>query len=199
MYNPQDYYFKKAKQAWFKARSAFKLEEINDKFHLFTKDTKTVLDIGCSPGSRLQFAYAQTKKFWIKNPKLLWFDIKTTDLNLPWIFTYKQDVTQMDEVRKIIADNKISWFDLIQSDMAPNTIGLKDIDAIRSIDLLTRTLWIYKEFLKPEGKFVIKIFMWPGFEEFVRELKNFFWWKNIKIFKPKASRSESKETYIIKI
>jgi 23S rRNA U2552 (ribose-2'-O)-methylase RlmE/FtsJ len=76
---------------------------------------------------------------------------------------------------------------------------VKDIDAMRSIGLLEETLWMYKELLKPNWKFVIKIFMWPGFEEFLADLRKFFWAKHIKIYKPKACRDASKETYIIKV
>lgn len=72
-----------------------------------------------------------------------------------------QDITQHAAVEKIFKQHKVSKFDLIQSDMAPNTMGLKDFDAMRSIGLLEQTLRIYKEFLKPDGKFVIKIFMGP--------------------------------------
>lgn len=83
--------------------------------------------------------------------------------------------------------------------MAPNTIGVQDVDAMRSVALLEETLRIYKEFLAPEGKFAIKIFMGPGFEEFLADLKKTFGGKNIKVYKPKACRDQSKETYIIKV
>ncbi len=83
--------------------------------------------------------------------------------------------------------------------MAPNTIGLKDIDAMRAIDLLEQTYWIYDELLDENGSFVIKIFMGPWFEEFVAKMKKRFWGKNIKVFKPISCRSQSKETYIIKL
>jgi len=196
MYNPQDHYFKKAKKEWYKARSIFKLEEIDQKFKLIDKKTSTVLDIGCAPGSWLQ--YTATK---IKNPhaKILGFDIKAMEIAIPWVDTYQQDITDQDAIKKIFEEHKIKKFDFIQSDMAPNTIGVQDVDAIRSIALLEETLRIYKEFLAPEGKFAIKIFMGPGFEEFLRDLKKHFWWKKIKVYKPKACRDQSKETYIVKL
>lgn len=199
MYNPQDFYFKKAKQAWYKARSAFKLEEINDKFHLINKSTKTVLDVWCSPGSWMQFTYAQLQKLGVKDFTILWFDLKPVEISLPWVFTYIQDITDHVWVSKIFKKHKLEKLDFIQSDMAPNTMGMKDFDAIRSVWLLEQTLRIYKEFLKPDGKFVIKIFMGPGFDAFVLDLKKIYGGKNIKVYKPKACRSESKETYIIKI
>lgn len=199
MYDPQDYYFRKAKQLWYKARSAFKLDEIDEKFHLIDKKISTVLDIGCAPGSWLQYTYAKLQTIGRKDLQILWLDIKKVEINLPNVFTYVQDMTDHVAVAEILKKHQINKFDFIQSDMAPNTMGIKDIDAIRSIWLLEQTLRIYKEFLKPEGKFVIKIFMWPGFDAFVLDLKKTFGGKNIKIYKPKACRKESKETYIVRV
>lgn len=199
MYDPYDFYFKQAKKEWFKARSVFKLEEIDQKFNLFTKDTKNILDIWCAPGSRMQYAASRCQKNNLRNFKIIWLDLKKVEMNMAWVYHYVQDVTDVDAVNKIFEENKISKFDLIQSDMAPNTIWFKDIDAMRSILLLEQTLRVYKTMLAPNWRFVIKIFMWPGFDEFILDLKKHFWWKNIKTFKPKSCRKESKETYIIKI
>lgn len=199
MYDPQDYYFKKAKEKGYKARSAFKLDEIDQKFHIFDKNIKTVLDIWCSPWSRLQYSETQLKKTQNKGYKLIWFDIKEVTIKIANTNTYVQDITDQENVNKIISDEKIESFDVIISDMAPNTIWVKEVDAIRSIALLEETLWIYDKYLSPNGKFVIKIFMWPWFDQFVWSLKKTYWWKNIKLYKPKACRSASKETYIIKI
>ncbi|MBR7037447.1 hypothetical protein IKI14_06500 [bacterium] len=85
--------------------------------------------------------------------------------------TYVQDITQQDKVNAIFAENNIEQVDFIQSDMAPNTIGDKETDAIRSIGLLEQTLWVYDKYLKPDGKFCTKIFMGPGFDEYVANLK----------------------------
>jgi 23S rRNA (uridine2552-2'-O)-methyltransferase len=199
MYNPYDFYFKKAKKEWYKARSAFKLEEIQQKFFLIKKTTKKILDIGCAPWSWLQFSIAQLKKYWVKNYQVICFDLKSVDLHLPWLKTYVQDVTEKEKVRDILEENKIDKFDFIQSDMAPNTIWLKDIDAMRAIDLLDQTYWLYDELLSDEWSFVIKVFMWPWFDEFVAKMKKRFWWKNIKVFKPLSCRQNSKETYVIKL
>lgn len=70
-----------------------------------------------------------------------------------------QDITEQEKVYSILSQHQLSQFDFIQSDIAPNTIGLKDIDAMRSIDLLEQTYWIYDELLRDDGTFVIKIFM----------------------------------------
>lgn len=232
IYNPYDYYFNKAKKEWYKARSAFKLEEIQHKYKILDKYTKSVLDIGCAPWSWMQHTSGLLSSMNVKDFHIVWFDIQESTVNLPNVHSYIQDITDKEKVEEILKDNGIkpycdsesAWpvskwneefitnnmnsslcsewqggVDFIQSDMAPNTVWHKSIDAIRSIWLLEETLRIYKNYLKPNWKFVIKIFMWPGFEEFLAELKSSFWSKNIKIFKPKASRSTSKETYIIKI
>ena len=184
MYNPYDFYFKKAKKEWYKARSAFKLQEIQDKFWLITKNTRSVLDIGCAPWSWLQYTIGHLKK---------------VELNFPGLSTYVQDITEQEKVYSILSQHQLSQFDFIQSDIAPNTIGLKDIDAMRSIDLLEQTYWMYDELLRDDGTFVIKIFMWPGFDEFVAKIKKRFWAKTIKLFKPQSCRANSKETYIVRV
>ena len=198
-YNPYDFYFKKAKKEWYKARSAFKLEEIQNKFHLIDKNTKTVVDIGCAPGSWMQYTISLLQKMQVKDYQVFGFDLKKVEIQLPWMHTYVQDITEQDKVNAIFAENNIEQVDFIQSDMAPNTIGDKETDAIRSIGLLEQTLRVYDKYLKPDGKFCTKIFMGPWFDEYVANLKKKYGWKNIKVFKPESCRRESKETYVIKI
>lgn len=198
-FNPQDHYFKKAKKEWLVARSAFKLEEIDQKYRIFDANVSTVLDIWCAPGSWLQ--YVEEKLYHSKRsttPILIWFDIKDVKLDLPNTFTYNQDIQDTAKIQEIIATHGIKKFDAIISDMAPNTIWFRDIDAMRSIELLRTTLPIYEQFLKSGGKAVIKIFMGPWFEEFIADFKKTVWSANVKTFKPKAVRKESKEIYIVK-
>ena len=195
MFNPKDFYFKKAKKEWYKARSVFKLEEIDKKYKIFTRNKPVnILDIGCAPWSWLQYE----EKVTHPKSKIVWVDLKPTNLNSPKIKTYIQDATNLEEMEKILRENWIENLNIITSDIAPNTIWLKDIDAIRSIQLIKSTLPIYEKFLKPDWKFVIKVFMWSGFDELVAKLKQKYWWKNIRIFKPKAVRKISKEIYIVK-
>ena len=199
MYNPYDHYFLKAKEQGYKARSAFKLEEIQDKFHLIDKGTKTIIDIGCFPGSRMQYTSNLLTKLGKKDFKIVWFDIKEVEISIPNTTTYKQDVTDHDTVKALLEANNVQQVDFIQSDMAPNTIGTKDVDAMRSFALLEQTLRIYETLLKPNGRFVTKLFMGPWFDEYLLHLKKVFGGKNIKTFKPKSCRKESKEIYVIKV
>jgi 23S rRNA (uridine2552-2'-O)-methyltransferase len=163
MYNPYDFYFKKAKEKGYKARSAFKLEEIQQKFQLITRTTKTVLDIGCAPGSRMQYTVAQLQKLKIREYQVIGFDLKKVDISLPGMYTYVQDITEPEKVDSILTSHQLfdHSIDFIQSDMAPNTIGDKEIDAMRAIALLEETLRIYEKYLKPEGTFCTKVFMGP--------------------------------------
>ncbi len=198
-FNKEDFRFNKAKQEGFLARSAFKLEEIDQKFNIFDKNTKNILDIWCAPWSWIQYTFKKLHDILkLKNFQIIGFDLKYCNLNLENVYTYKQDITILNEVEKILQNHKISKFDVIISDMAPDTIGSNQADAIRSIWLIEETIPIYQKYLKENWKFVIKVFMWPGFEDLYNFLKNKFWWpKKVKIFKPKACRKKSKETYIV--
>ena len=135
----------------------------------------------------------------ISDYKILGVDIQDVNLNLPGVKTYKADIQDVDRIKEILAENKIEKVDLIQSDMAPNTIGVKDVDAMRLFGLLEYVKPILTNILKPEGRFVIKVFMGPGFEQFVKEMKDIFGGKHIKTLKPMSCRKESKEIYVIKI
>lgn len=214
MYNPYDHYFNKAKKTGYKARSAFKLEAIQDKFHIFDATVCTVIDVWCAPGSWLQYAASQLEKNHMISPGLprrrstpprndeyviIGFDLKAVKMSLPHVYTYQQDITDRANVQQILSTHTIEKVDCIISDMAPNTIGVKDIDAIRSFDLLEQWFWMMEELLAPGGKVVVKLFMGPGFDEYIKRMKDLFGGKNIKIFKPDASRTNSKETYVVKI
>ena len=206
----QDHYFKQAKRDGFVARSAYKLEEIDKKFHIFWPEVRTVIGIGCAPGSRLQYVSQHLRH---PRSRIIWFDLKKVDIQYPKVTTYQQDVTEKEKVKSILSDelsvSEALWsdstvfpwvvVDCIISDMAPDTLWDKSTDALRSINLIYDTMRMYQELLKPQGKFVIKVFMWPGFEEFVRYCRDIWWAQHIKVFKPKSCRSMSKETYVIKI
>jgi len=196
-----DHYTLKAKAENILARSFYKLEEIDKKANLFTEDTKNVLDIWCSPGSRLQYVSKKLQTFPQDAndfPQVIWFDLKSSEVAMPYVYAYQQDITDTEWVETVLREHDIDTLDVIISDMAPDTIGNKEIDALRSIGLIEKTLWIYERFLKPDGKFVIKVFMWPWFDELVRWLKDKYGASHISVFKPKACRKASKETYILK-
>ena len=119
----------------------------------------------------MQYTISLLQKMHVNDYQVFGFDLKKVEIQLPGMHTYVQDITEQDKVNAIFAENGIEQVDFIQSDMAPNTIGDKETDAIRSIGLLEQTLRVYDKYLKPDGKFCTKIFMGPGFDEYVANLK----------------------------
>lgn len=198
-FNVQDFYFKEAKKHGYVARSAYKLQEIQEKFGILTSNTHSVMDIWCAPGSWMQYTQETLDKLKVKEYQILWCDLNPSAIQLPNVHTYVQDVQNLDAVKALMATHQIDKFDVMLSDLAPNTIGVKHVDAMRAMGIIEKTLPLYIDFLKPNGRFAIKIFMWPGFDEFVKELKVLFGPKVIKVFKPKACRSDSKEIYVVKV
>jgi len=191
-----EYYTLQAKKDGYLARSAYKLEEIQKKFDTL-KWVKTVLDIGCAPGSRLQYLSKYLQKTRAE-AKIIGFDLKPVNLALPYVHSYELDITDREWVKTILDEQWITKVDCIVSDMAPDTMGMSDIDGIRSIGLIEKTLWIYETYLKEWGTFAIKVFMGPGYEELLRELKDIYGNKDIVSFKPKSCRKASKEIYIVR-
>lgn len=186
-YEPQDYYFDLAKQKGFKARSVFKLLEIQKKYRIIKKN-HCVLDIGCFPGS-----FLQVLSEWVgKNGKIVGFDIKKTpDLGLANVKTFVADINDYNQIRQKISNQ----FNVIISDIAPNTTGNPDYDQYQSILLNEKVLELANTNLKTGGDMILKIFQGSDFNIFLAKLKQNF--KKIKIFKPKASRARSKEIYLL--
>lgn len=196
MFNPQDHYFHQAKKDGYIARSVYKLQEIQEKFHILD-DKQAILDIGCAPWSWLQY----TAQYYDKKntaPKIIGVDLKSCSVTLPRVKTYQCDATDRLAMQGICTSHNISLFDCLLSDMAPDTIGNTKADALRSTALIEETLWLYQEMLGSWGTCVVKVFMGPGYEELYRQFQQIFWGKKaLKIYKPKACRSESKEIYFV--
>ena len=109
----------------------------------------------------MQYSAARLQALKIPDAMLIGFDIKDMHISLPHVQTYKQDITDHVAVQKLLDKHQIKQFDLLISDMAPNTMGVKDLDAMRLFGLLESTLWMYETLLKKDGKFVTKLFMGP--------------------------------------
>lgn len=187
-----EHYTQLAKKEGYLARSAYKLMEIDDRYKILWW-AKVVLDLWCAPWAWLQVL---SKNNQLK--RVIWIDLKKVWITLPKTTTYEGDVTDRALVQSVLEQEKISWFDVILSDMAPDTMWMSDIDAIRCIWLVEKALWIIDSHLNEWWKFALKVFMWPWFQELVKELKAKRWAKNIVTFKPKSCRKKSKEIYIIK-
>jgi len=186
----KDAFFKKAKKEGYFARSIYKLQEIDKKYHIFKKQDK-VLDLGSSPGSWLQYI----AKIVGKKGIVLGIDINPIKWNNPppYVHFWQRDVFNwnFEEAKKF------GLFDAVVSDMAPSTTGIKDVDAYRSFKLAMRALEIAINLLKPGGHFVSKIFEGKEMKDFLIECKRHF--SFVKIYKPKSSRQESREIFLVSL
>lgn len=186
----RDHYFKRAKAENYPARSVYKLQEIQKRFNVLGRGG-SVLDLGAAPGSWTLFAAktaAHVLAADIQDPANL-----TTSFP-PNVTFVQQDVfEQSDEFKALLAQH--GPFDAVISDMAPKTTGIKFTDQTRSAQLCEQALWVADEHLKPGGNFIAKIFEGPDSQEFSRQMKERF--TKVKHFKPKSSRDESRETFVV--
>ena len=183
----RDIYVRKSQVDGYRARSAYKLIEIEEKFKIF-KNGISVIDLGASPGSWSQFV-AKT----VKSGRLVSIDLKDME-KIENTIQIKGDFTDTKFQEKIKSHFR-SKVDVVLSDMAVNTTGIKDIDAIYTGELCKEAMLFSKENLVNEGRFVAKIFLGTSFNEIISLGKTIF--KEVKVFKPKSSRKESKESFII--
>lgn len=184
-----DHYTKQAKKDKYPARSVYKLQEIQSKHRIIKKNNK-VLDLGCSPGSWLLYAAEQTGG----NGNVVGIDLEPVSIKLPpHVRTVKGDIFSV-RTDAMLMGNK---YDVVLSDMAPATTGNKTVDAARSFELCREALSIARDILVSGGNFVCKIFQGEDFKLFSESVKKEF--GNHRIFKPKSSRSQSREIYIIGI
>ena len=183
----RDTYVRQSKVDGYRARSAYKLIEIDEKFKIF-KGGLTVIDIGAAPGSWSQYASKA-----VKNGKIISIDLKEMEpinntTQIIGDFTHNETQEQI----KDLLTNKT---DVVMSDMAVNTTGIKNIDSIQTGELCKDAMFFSKEIISKNGFFISKIFMGGSFNEIIQFGKKIF--KDVKVFKPKSSRKDSKESFII--
>ena len=183
----RDIYVRRSKIDGYRARSAYKLIEIDEKFKVF-KGGLSIIDIGAAPGSWSQYAFKAAK-----SGKLISIDLKIMEpigksLQIQGDFT---DITTQHKIKK----NLNGKVDVVMSDMAVDTTGNKNIDSIQTGELCIEAMKFAKDLMKDNAYFISKIFMGSTFNEIVAEGKKYF--KEVKVFKPKSSRKDSKESFII--
>jgi len=183
----RDTYVRQSKVDGYRARSAYKLIEIDEKFKIF-KGGLTVVDIGAAPGSWSQYA----SKI-IRNGKIISIDLKEME-PIDNTIQIKGDFTD-EEIQKEIKKLSNGNSDIVMSDMAINTTGIKNIDSIQTGELCKDAMIFSKEIISIKGFFISKIFMGGSFNEIIQLGKKLF--KDVKVFKPKSSRKDSKESFII--
>ncbi len=183
----RDIYVRQSKVDGYRARSAYKLIEINEKYKIF-KGGMCVIDIGAAPGSWSQYVSKV-----VKNGKIISIDLKKMEpiKNTIQIIGDFTETNTQNTIKKNL--NKGS--DVVMSDMAVNTTGIKNIDSIQTGELCKEAMIFSKEVMTENGFFISKIFMGGSFNEIVALGKKIF--KEVKVFKPMSSRKDSKESFII--
>lgn len=184
----KDHYFHKAKRNGYVARSAYKLEEIDKKHRIISKGN-FVLDLGCSPGSWLQY----TSRKVGEEGEVLGVDLQPVSHSLP----AHVRVLQADIFELMAKDLEISggMVDVILSDMAPKTSGIRATDAQRSYALNQHVLQLAYELLRPQGILLVKAFQGAPLGELRNAFRNSF--AKVKLCKPKSSRAESVEIFLL--
>lgn len=184
----RDHYARRARKENYAARSVYKLEEIQKKHRLIKKGDH-VLDLGCAPGSWLQYAARLTGP----QGKVVGVDYKKVTARLPG---HVQVVT--GDIHDVVQDENSPLggrFSVVLSDMAPDTTGNKHADSARSFALCETALDVADKVLRPGGNFAVKIFQGEDFKAFCDNVKKRF--DKMFIFKPQSSRKGSKEIFII--
>ena len=189
-YRPKDHFFAQAKRQGLRARSAFKLEEILERFHLIRRGFR-VLDLGAAPGGFLQ-VLAQAVG---PEGKVIGIDlVPIRPLALPWVRTEVLDAMDPEFDRKL-AGLHDGPFDAVVSDLAPKTTGIRTTDEARSLALATRAADIAQAHGAKGSCLVVKLFMGGDFESFRSLLKNRY--REVKVIKPQATRAASMEVYLL--
>jgi 23S rRNA (uridine2552-2'-O)-methyltransferase len=189
-YDPRDRFWRKAKKEGLRARSAFKLEEIQKRFHVLRPGGR-VLDLGAAPGGWCQIATREvgSKGF------VLGIDCEPIPPLPAPARTWVADAFAPALVERLRAEGHAPY-DAVLSDLAPRTSGIHSADEARSLELAGRALSLALEVLKPSGAFVVKVFMGGDFESFLRSVRSAF--RDVKVVRPKASVARgSKEVYLV--
>ncbi len=185
-----DHYFKRAKQENYPARSIYKLQEMDADFKLF-KPGQKVLDLGATPGSWTLYAAKKVGP----TGRVLGVDLNPTDTAFPENVTFMvaDALDPGPELTEVL--DSMKPFNLVISDMAPRTTGQRITDQTRSLELVEQALAIAGTCLIKGGHFVAKIFMGPDVKAFTDSMRGAF--EKVKTAKPKSSRSESFEQFIV--
>jgi 23S rRNA (uridine2552-2'-O)-methyltransferase len=185
----QDHYFHKAKKEHFLARAVYKLDEIQKRYHLLKRGNR-VLDLGAAPGSWLQLTSGIVGSRGI----VIGIDIKSIDHSFPGnVVLLQRDIFEPGFAEELAGT--YPPFDLVLSDMAPATSGIRVADSARSALLFEQALRVARMTLKENGHFLAKIFQGSDFDELLQEVKGAF--HQVKVVRPAASRKQSKEVYIL--
>ena len=184
----EDFFIKDSKRKGYRSRSVYKLSEIDQKFNIF-KNVKNAIDIGSCPGGWSEYAIKK-----IRTGKLLAIDITEME-HIDGVLFIQGNIQDQILQEKLFEEIGNKKFDLIISDMSPNKTGNKVSDQYKFYNIANSILEFSQNGLMSKGTMVMKVFIGHGFEEFKSDLRENF--ETVIYFKPKSSRKESRETYVI--
>ncbi|MBL7684463.1 MAG: RlmE family RNA methyltransferase [Deltaproteobacteria bacterium] len=190
VYERKDRYYKKAKEAGHASRAIFKLDEIDQRFHLIQAQDR-ILELGCAPGGWLQYLAKKIKP----NGRVVGVDLLDVKITLPSFIQVKKGDATQPEVQQACIDALEGKANLILSDMSPNLSGIRFKDCYASYQLALVVLDVSKKILKEGGHLLLKIFPGDEYKDFEKKVKQQF--KEMKTFIPDATRKGSSEIYII--
>jgi len=184
-----DFYYRQAKQKGYVSRAAFKLLQINKKFKIIKKGD-IVIDFCCAPGGWLQVAKS------IVGPTGLVIGVDISKIrNITGVVFIKADIYDPELPMRIHSILEKKLVDVVMSDCAPKLTGQKSLDAYRQADLVMQCLTLAKQLLAPKGHFIAKVFQSSELNKLLLHIKAAF--EDVRLFKPKASKKESPEMYVI--
>lgn len=189
-YNPQDRYYKKAKQEGYRSRAAYKLLELQQRFRLI-RPGDVVVDLGAAPGGWLQVAV----KLVGQTGKVIGIDLQPIAVfGEPNILVLQGDITAPEVPRKIteLARGKVHC---VLSDLSPRLSGIRDADTARCLELNRTALALATALLRPGGSLLVKSFVSQELQTFTLELKRHF--HSVQRTRPEASRQGSSEFYYL--
>lgn len=189
-YTPNDTWSQRAAKEGYRARSVYKLQELDDLCGLI-RPGMHILDVGAAPGSWLQYVSRRIGDKGI----VLGVDLKPIKRIAPNVKIAVCDIKDDQALRSAMNAAGLSSVDLVLSDIAPNTSGIKDVDQWRSVELSMAVFEVAKKVLSPKGVLVMKIFRGKSFDAFITDVKEFF--PRIKVVTVQASRDRSREVYVV--
>ena len=184
-----DPYVKLAQKDGYRARAAYKLLEIDDKDRLI-KPGMVIVDLGSTPGSWSQVAIQRLKA----NGRVIALDLLPM-VGIPGVEFIQGDFREDEILAQLEEKLNGQQIDLVISDMAPNISGISSVDQPNAVYLTELAVDFSLKWLKPEGNFLVKVFIGSGFEEIVKIMRDSF--EKVVTRKPKASRDRSTEVYLL--
>jgi len=182
-----DSFFRKARNEGFAARAVYKLEDIDKRVRLFHAGAR-VLDLGCRPGSWMQYAVRAAGP----HGKVVGIDRLALPAPVPGAHVILADIYTLSDEELLCG---LAAYDVVLSDMAPDTTGIRATDQARSANLVEEALNRAERLLAPLGAFVAKIFQGPDVEKLRKRMGEHF--SDVRLLKPEASRQQSTELYLV--